>query len=164
MADRLISALGKLSSELAGMIANTKKNYDPNRLDWFLNRDSGKEGVSCLLYPVHAYYACFLAAEVKTRKQLEELWISRYTNEAVRDAVDDLLAAEQDYRQYISEIDADLRLLEETLSPSETSSTIGSQVPLDLSLVEANTGASVSLESLLKRSRYSLFVFRKHYV
>ena len=163
MADRLISALGNLSSELTGMIANAKKNYDVNKLDWFLNRDSGKEGILAL-YPVNAYHACFLAAEVKTRKQLEELWVSRYTEEAVRDAVDDLLAAEQDYRQYISEIDADLRLLEESLSPSETSTVIGSQLPVGISLVQASSGTSLSLESLLKKSRFTLFVFRKHYV
>lgn len=161
--DRLVPALSKLASELTTMIANTKASYHRSRLDSFLNRDSREHGLLSL-YPVGAYYSCFLSAGVKTRKELEELWSSLYTTESVRDAVDELLSAEESYREYISEIDNDLQQgLEDSLSPFETS-TLGSQLPVKMTLVDASSGTSIGLESLLQRSQLTLFVFRKLYL
>ena len=160
--DHLVPALSNLASELTTMIAKTKTSSHRSRLDSFLNRDSREHGLLGL-YPVGAYYSCFLAAGVKTRKELEELWSGLYTTESVRDAADELLSAEESYRMYISEIDNDLQQLEESLSPLEPS-TLGSQLPLSMTLVDASSGTSIGLESLLQRSQLTLFVFRKHYV
>ena len=102
------------------------------------------------------------AVGVMTRKELEALWSKHYTDESVRESVEELLTAEDNHRAFIREVDVDLQKVEDKLRPTEISS-LGSQLPGELSLVEATSQKSITIESLLKQSRFTLFIFRKHY-
>lgn len=158
----LVAALNKLATALEKQVEDTRKSYDPSRLDQFFCGDSKEAGVYGV-YPVQHYYECLSAVGVKTRKELEEVWVRFYKDEAVRESVEGLLTAEDNWRAFIRYMDAGLQKIESERSPVATS-TLGSQLPQDLCLTEAVSGDSVAVETILKESRYTLFILRKHYV
>ncbi len=158
----LVSALDRLSTALEKQVEDTRRNYDPSRLNEFLCGDSKAAGIYGV-YPVQHYYDCLRTVGVTTRKDLEGVWSKFYADESVRESVERLLVAEDDWQAFIRSIDTDLQEVEKQLSPS-TISTVGSQLPDGLSLVESTSGNGVAVDTLLKQSRYTLFIFRKHYV
>ncbi len=159
----LVSALKKLAKALERQVEDSEKNYSPSHLNEFLCGDSKSTGIYGL-YPVQHYYECLTTVGVKTRKELEGVWSGLFTDEGVRDSVEELLTAEDNWRAFIKNLDADLQKYESDLSPSAGISTLGSQLPGGLSLVEATSGSSIAMATLLKQSRLTLFIFRKHYV
>ena len=158
----LVSAVRKLAAGLARKVEDVRKKYNPSEMDWFLNSDSRSDGVMGI-YPVGLYLDCLESVGVKTRAQLEEVWKELYKAEEVRECVEELLSAEENFDNFVEEVDKDLQSYEDSLAVSQVS-TVGCSVPKDISLVEAKSGNAVILGNLLKQSKFTVFVLRKHYI
>ena len=98
---------------------------------------------------------------MKTRAQLEQLWASYYSNEDVRECVEDLLEAENAYGQFMADIDEATQAYEDKLALDIAGE--GSSLPPDLSLTDTMTGEPLRLEKVWKKARFTLFVLRKHF-
>lgn len=159
----VLTAIDRLSGALNKMVQDGRKDYkEAQHINDFV-KSHGKEDLHGLLkvYPVQLYVECFKSLGVASRKELENLW-NRY--EGVRHSVEELLAAEEGYKAFVGEMDAIMNAHEE-----ETALPV---VPVGAHLLqtdagafpEARSGIATSLNSLLKKCAYTLFVLRKHYV
>lgn len=114
------------------------------------------------MYPVNLYVECFKTAGVRSRKALEDSWSRFFTDTEVRESVEDLISAEESYVDLISELDKAMQKNEETTALPVAE--VGDQVAMDTPLVETLSGDEIQLGSYLEKSKFSLFILRKHYV
>ena len=161
---QVLAAVADLSASLCKMVKDGRERYrasGENINDFVKSR--GKEDLHGLLtlYPVQMYAKCFKSLEVKSRQELESLWTCYFSDEDMRSCVEELLSAEAAYRACIEELDQILTAHEvETALPV----TAKGEHLLDTTFIDGRTGDSVSLNDLLQKSSYTLFVLRKHYV
>ena len=85
-----------------------------------------------------------------------------FPDRQVQEGVDDLLSAEERYEEFVAEVDQELKKKENVLD-LPTVVTLGDRLPADLSLVKAKSGEVISLESLWRKSKYTLFVLLRHF-
>ena len=162
--EKLLSAVLSLSMELEEMVENGRKSYEATcDINTFV-QSHGPEDMHGLLtvYPVQNYAKCYNSAGVKSRKELEEVWSSYFSDGEVRDTIERLLATEEAYKKFMDDLDKEMELHEKkTATPVAF---VGKCLPKDLTLVESRSGETTDLESLLKKNNLTLFVLRKHYV
>ena len=95
-------------------------------------------------YPMEDYVCCFRVVGVKDRGELNSLCKQRYAETDVRDAVDELLQNEENAADFISELDREMKAAEHEQAVSNVL-TVGSCVPSELELLDADSSSSVSL-------------------
>lgn len=160
----LQSVINELSTSLRKMVegglAHLEKSKDIN--DFVTSR--GAENLHGLLsvYPVQLYAECFKSLGMKSRTELETLWGKNFHHEEVRDAVEELLLAEDNYRSLVQELDRRMHAHEEAVALPVV--VAGECLRTEATFVEARSGDTISLKALLQKSLYTLFVLRKHYV
>ena len=157
----LQSSLGKLTEGMNKVVEEGRKEYKEAGLDGYLKFENPK-GVRCLFQPMPLYVDCMRTVGVGTRVELEHLWRGYYSDSAVQESVEELLGAEESFEEFVAEVDRDLQKSGDTLALSDVV-TVGEQLPTGLSLTEAKSGDTVSLESFWKRSKYTLFVLVRHF-
>lgn len=163
----LQSVINELSTSLRKMVeggwARLEKSKDIN--DFVTSR--GAENLHGLLsvYPVQLYAECFKSLGMKSRTELETLWGKNFHHEEVRDAVEELLLAEDNYRStsLVQELDRRMHAHEEEAVALPVV-VAGECLRTEATFVEARSGDTISLKTLLQKSPYTLFVLRKHYV
>ena len=167
MAERtgvLLQAVRTLTNDLNKMVDEGRRQYQssPDINDFVLSRGSDKHHGLLLVYPVNLYVECLKTVGVKSRDELEALWASLYSDPAVSECVENLLAAEDRWVDFISELDREMEAHEERTALPIVQG--GEQFPLDIPLIEPKTGDTVQLKSCFEKSKYTLFILRKHYV
>lgn len=158
-------AVNELSAALARMLQDGKSNFEKSGRDINLFcKSHGPDDLQGLLtvYPVHYYAQCFNKVGVKSKKELEALWSKYFSDEEVRTSVEALISAEENYKSFMKELDQYLKTYEDEVALPVVN--VGDCLPMDVSFVHASTGNKVSLSSILKKTIYTLFVLRKHYV
>lgn len=158
----LVASLQTLERGLRQMVEKARKDFVTLTLDEFLSGNNYQSGVYSV-YPVQLYVDCMVSVGVSSREELEQLWKEHYHHVDVQDSVEELLTAEEKYRSFIAEADEELQKCEDTIALASVT-TVGFQLPRDLSLLEAVSGQSVSLESIWTKSRFTLFVLQRHFV
>ena len=119
-------------------------------------------GLTSLSKVVFGYAECFKKLGVGTRAEMEKLWGEHLGNPDVKEAVDALLKAKKSWMDVVAEVESKLTIEEDKLTIKPPAST-GKQLPKDLCLVESSSGCSTNLESLWKESKYTLFVYLRHF-
>ena len=162
---RTLSAISNLSDALNKMVKNGRKEYEKSK---DINDFSKSRGPDILygllsLYPVNLYAECFKKAGVNSKKELETRW-SRYSDDdEICSSVESLVAAEEGYKSLIDGLDEAMNLYEEENALPVVE--VGARLPNDLSVIDACSGNSLLLnKDLIGKSKYTLFVLRKHYV
>ena len=162
--EEVLAAVSKLSASLKQMVedgrANYKKSGDIN--DFVHSRGADHMHGLLTVYPVQLYADCFKTLGVETRASLESLWAQHCGHPDIQEAVEDLLGAEEGYREFIGELDQIMNAHEEEIALPVVSK--GECLNADVSFVCGASGDTVSLNSLLEKSKYTLFILRKHYV
>lgn len=162
---RVVTAVSNLSASLNKMVQDGRDSYKEGgeNINDFV-KSCGKENLYGLLtvYPVQLYAECFKNLGVESRKELESLWSRYFSTEEMQSSVKELLLAEEGYRAFIEELDQIMAAHEEKTALPVAS--IGKHLHSDVTFTKAGTGEAVSLMGLLKKSPYTLFVLRKHYV
>ena len=156
--ETLLQALRLLADGLDKKVDDSRKRYESSR---DINDFSTVNGLR-LIIPVSLYVGCFKTVGVKCRSELEALWASLYSDPAVSECVDNLLAAEDRWTGLIAELDREMEAHEERTALPVVQ--VGERFPLDISLVETRSGDTVQLKSCLEKSQYTMFILRKHYV
>ena len=160
----LLQAVRTLARDLNKMVEEGRQQYQssPDINGFVRSRGSDELHGLLLVYPVSLYVECFKTAGVKSRSELEALWASVYSDPDVSESVENLLAAEDGWVGFIAELDREMEAHEERTALPVVK--VGGQFPLDIPLVETMSGDSVHLKSCLEKSKYTLFILRKHYV
>ena len=158
----LVTSLQSLERGLRQMVKKARKDFLTLTLDEFLSGDNYQGGVYSA-YPVQLYVDCMVSVGVSSREELEELWKEHYRHASVRDSVEEVMMAEEEYRSFITEADEEVQRYEDGIA-SASMATVGCQLPKDLTLLEAVSGQATSLESIWTKSRFTLFILQRHFV
>lgn len=161
---QVFTAVNKLSAALNKVVEDGRANFDQTEdiNKFVLSR--GAEDLHGLLsiYPVQLYADCFKSLGVKSRVELEAFWSQNIQDEDLQESVEELLRAEEGYKAFVEELDQNMNTHEEKAALPVVS--MGEHLHTDVTFVDGSTGGTVSLNDLLKKSRYTLFVLRKHFV
>lgn len=114
---------------------------------------------------VYGQAECFKKLGVGTRAELEKLWGEHLTNPDVKAAVDAVENAEKSRLQFLDELDQKLVIadLEGKFSGSPAQAHTGMQLPKDLCIIDASSGQPTAIESICKTSKYTLFMYVRHF-
>ena len=157
----LLSSLEKLTDGLNKVIEEGRRSYKECGLDKYLSFEN-PNGIRCLFRPMPMYVECMRAVGVRTRSELEGVWMGYFSDGQVRERVDDLLSAEERFGEFVAEVEQELKKKEDALDLQNVV-TLGDQLPADLSLTKAKSGDVISLESLWRKSKYTMFVLLRHF-
>lgn len=156
----LLSAISSLSEKIAGAVKQAGEDFKTaSDIYEFISTENVTAGIR-KLFIMPFYIECFNSLGVKTRAELEQLWAKHYNDHEVREAVEDVLKNEDSVREFAVEVDRELSLHEEKSNPSAQ---IGQTLPKDLRLIDADTGEEMSLESFWEGSKFTWFVFLRHF-
>jgi len=162
--ERLLQAIKALRDGLVTMVKDGQDAYESCTDINSFTRSKGsdeKHGL-LLVYPLELYVECFRTAGVRTREELEKLWNQFQSDSYVKTGVTELLKAEEQWVAFIAELDCLMNEYEEQTSLPVAE--VGSCIPPDLLLTETQSGDVIPLKTYLDKSKYTLFVLRKHYV
>ena len=160
----LIQELRLLAESIGGMIERARSSRPSYTADEFINADRLKERTGLYqLYPVQEYVRCFRALGVKNREELGELCKRRYAEAPVRDAAEEFLQSEEEFGEFVSLVDGEVKAAENARAV-ENVLDVGSSVPTELSLLDADSDRLVSLGTVLDEAPFTLFVFKRHYL
>lgn len=162
--DVLVIELRVLAGSITDMVQRARASRTSYSLEQFLNSDrrAEKSGVYWL-YPVQDYVRCFRALDVKDRDGLDELCKRHYAEVEVRDAAEGLLESEELFGEFVSEVDEEVKSAEDKLTVSNVL-TVGSNLPKNLELLDADSNDLVTISTVLDRAPFTLFVFKRHYI
>ena len=161
---KLLQAVQTLTKGLTSMVEDGRSGFkkSQNISDFVKSHGSGELHGLMLIYPVQLYVECLKTAGVATRKDLEALWSSFFSDVSVHEAVEELLIAEDNWVGFVKELDQEMSNYEEKTAFGTVK--IGKRFPMDLPLVDTKSGNKLFLKSCLEKSPYTLFILRKHYV
>ena len=118
----------------------------------------------CQLFHIMPVYADVMQkVGVKTKRQLEELWATRYTEPALRDIVEQLMEAEESMTEFLGEVDRQLAKEEDNIVGKNPVLHVGDNFPEDLVMTEVPSGLDVPLGESWKGSSYTLYVLLRHF-
>ena len=157
---QLLSAISSLSDKIADAVEQAKQDFKTaSDVYEFLSTKNVAAGIR-KLFIMPLYIQCFNAMSVKTRAELEQLWAKHYSHHDVREAVKNLLENEGSMREFAEKVDKELILHEKHSNPPAK---IGQALPNNLALTNAETGQATLLETCWSKSKFTWFVFLRHF-
>ena len=160
----IISAVSKLATGLQQVVEEGRESFKScsSINEFVLSHGPDKPRGLYAIYPVSLYAECFRSAEVTTKKELEERWSKYFNDSEVRECVEELLVAEDSYKLLMREIESEMQRYEDTTAVPTVS--VGANIPTDLTLMEATSGEMVPLQSYCTKTKFTLFILRKHFI
>jgi len=161
----LCAAINDLSTALEEQVRDGKQKYEQSERDIVsFCKSGGPDNLRGILtlYPVQDYAQCFRKLEITSRMELETLWSKYLTDESIRNSVDRLLSAEDNYRRLISELDQDCKTLE--CKMQFPVARVGDHLQKEITFMEPSSGKEITLSEVLQKAHYTLLVLRKHFV
>lgn len=156
----LLSAISNLSEKIASTVKQAREDFKAaSDVYEFINTRNVAAGI-LKLFIMPLYIECFKSVGVKTRAELEELWTKQYSDHDVREIVEELLENEDSVREFAVEVDRELILHEKKSNPPAE---VGQALPKDMALIDAETGQEMPLETYWKESKFTWFVFLRHF-
>ena len=156
----LLSSLSTLSEKIASVVKQAKTDFNAASDVYDYIRTTNKSAGIRKLFIMPLYIECFSSVGVKTRTELEQVWAKSYSDHQVREAVEELLENEENFCEFAMEVDKVLSLYEKKSNPTAK---VGQDLPKDLALTDAGTGQEMLLESYWKESKFTWFVFLRHF-
>lgn len=156
----LLSAISSLNEKIASAVKQAREDFKaaPDVYE-FMNTKNIAAGIR-KLFIMPLYIECFKSLKVKTRAELEQLWAKQYADSEVRETVEELLENEDSVREFAMEVDKELTLHEKK---SSSPAKVGQALPSDMMLTDAETGRDMPLETCWKESKFTWFVFLRHF-
>ena len=159
----LVSELRALAEAITGAVKRARASRSSYTLDQFLSTDARKEsgGLACT-FLVPDYVRCFRALGVRDRAELEELCGRHYGEPEARDAVEALLQSEELFGDFVSEVNKEAKRVEAGLAFKDVA-VEGSTLPVEMKLVDAESGLPVTFKEILQDAPFTLLVLKRHY-
>lgn len=150
--EHLLQEIEKLQKMLSSILAEAQENAT-HSTENFVADQVRKMGAA-----IGHYFATFQALNVMSRKEMEEEIRKMYNHQSIREAEEELHAAEDEWNSFLEEIDAKI-----DPSPVVTSGAelfIGSKGPLELKLTDVSTGRYVTVQDLITSTSTVLILLR----
>ena len=156
----LLSSILTLSEKIKGAVKQAREDFKAaSDVYDFISTTNVTAGIR-KLFIMPLYIECFNSVGVKTRAELEKLWAKHYKVDKVREAVEELLEHEESMHEFAVEVDRELSRQEKKSNPVAK---VGQQLPRDLSLIDAETGLETRLDECWEGSKFTWFVFLRHF-
>ena len=157
---QLLSAISVLSEKIANSVEQAKKDFKsaPDVYEYMSTENSAAGIKKLFIMPL--YIECFKTLGVSTRAELEQLWAKEYADPDVRDKVEELLENEDSMCEFAKEVDKELKSHEQA---SNAPASLGQSIPKDIRLTDAETGQQVELELHWSSSKFTWYVFLRHF-
>lgn len=160
---QLLTATQQLSEALNKAVNDGQKTFQSRGLEGFLREFHKREYTFSPLHLLALYYETLTGAGVKSRAELECAWKEYSQDDEVQKYVGKVLQAEEGYHGLLAQADSVVQKENDDAAlPASEVVTVGSQLPPDLILLDPTSGKSITLESIFKCSRYTLFVLMRH--
>lgn len=154
----LVESLLNLAKKIESAVERTREDYNKSELYQFLTYSkNSNHGILKIFAATPAYADCMKKLGVQSKAELEDLWGKHYGEPGVKDAVDILLQAENNFTMCVAEIEGKLRPLETKLTLN-SAARIGQDLPEEHPLVEIPSGKQISLQACWKGAKFTLFV------
>ena len=158
----LLSTLSKVAESLESAVQRGERDRRvAGDVENYINLENPR-GIKLMFQPMPVYAESMIRHKVKTWKEFEGIISKHYKDDGVKELVEKLLSAEENYRDFILEQEEDLAVVETENSFSEIL-TVGKTIPKDLMILEAQSGDSKPLNSYCKNAKYTLFILMRHY-
>ena len=158
----LVASLRKLADAINKAAEETGSEFqaDDSPVDFekFLNTPGGK-GIRRLWSHVASYEECLRSNGVGTYAELEKLWESQYGSQDVRDAVEEVLDAEERHEALLKDVQKEFVKAHSELQLKE----IGDALPGDLKVADGRTKEVQEIQSYWEGSKFTLFVLLRHF-
>lgn len=163
----LVSSLQALTKSFNNAVEGARKEFEAsNDIYQFLKferRESGIQKMSRLFTTaVYGCAQCMKKLGVCTRTEMEKLWEKHLGNPDVKEAVDTFMEAEKSWLEFVAEVDSKLSIEEDKLT-TNTPASIGKQLPKDFCFIDASSGHPANLEVIWEESKYTLFMYVRHF-
>lgn len=119
-------------------------------------------GIKQIYQIMPAYAEAMKNVGVTKIKKLEELWGSKFADPLVRDSVEELLQVQEEMAEFLQEIETKLAKTDDAIV-GDNALQVGNSLPTDLMVTEVPSGRPVRLEESWKESKYTLYVFMRHF-
>lgn len=158
----LVSCLDKITASLEETISKGKESFSKTRdVEKFISYDN-PQGIRRLFAPMSVYAQAMSDMRLKSWNEMEQYLSKHYKDEDVCESVENLLSAEDDYKDFVSAVEKDLVKVEKESEFRDILS-VGDQVPDELSLILSTVGKDVQLASYWKKTRFTLFILIRHF-
>ena len=161
----LLSSLEKLADAINRVVNETRAEYAAasGDVEKFVSGPAGpKRGIRNLWSHVANYVECLRANGVTKYSDLEELWKRHYSRQEIRDAVEDVLEAEESHQSLLQEVEGPFIETQSSTGTGEVWST-GDCVCGDLEVTDARSSEVKEVRSYWEGSKVTLFVLLRHF-
>ena len=108
------------------------------------------------------YSKCMQENGVRSYAELERLWKAHYGRTEMREVVDELLEAEEDYHSFLEEVESAFRKEEDDDLVATVK--VGEPFPSDVELLDVRSDKKLPLDQTYwKESKATLLVPKRHY-
>lgn len=154
----LVASLLTLAKKIEGAVDRTREDYNKADLYEFITYSHDKShGIMKLLAVVFAYAECMKELGLRSKRELEQLWRKHSQEPGVKDAVENLVQAEEKFANFVADIERKVNPLENKLTVKDKPQ-VGHELPKEYSLIEIPSGQKVPIESCWKGAKFTLLV------
>ena len=159
--ETLLYSLRKLSSAVKSVVDDARTEYNDGRdVEKFV--DVPRRGVRKLWHYVANYAECLRVNGVAKYVELEALWKRHYGCPEIRDAVEDVLAAEENHVTFVKEVESKLVEVQDSKVALRVL-VVGDSVSGDIQLTDARSTEVKELRTYWERSKVTLFILLRHF-
>ena len=169
----LVASLRKLADAINKVVEETRSEFEATSGTSAMEElvvsagrvgEDGKtrKGVKNLWSHVASYVECLEANGVETYSELERLWERRYGSQDVRDAVEDVLQAEERNDELCKDIEKEFVKIQSERRELELKN-IGDSIPAELKVTDARSKEVQKIQSYWEGSKFTLFVLLRHF-
>ena len=158
----LISSMQQITESLETTISDAERNFQASgEVQSYISLDN-PSGIRHLFAPMTVYAHAISSVQCKTWKEVEHCLSSHYRDADVCEAVEDLMSAEDSYKNFVAMVEAEL-IKHEDQCAVKNIITVGDPLPLDMALTSATDGQPVTLRSHWESSKYTLLILIRHF-
>ena len=154
---KLADAINKVVDETRSEFQADVSGGSHEEFEKFL--DTPGKGIRRVWAHVASYEECLRTNSVGTYAELEKLWERQYGVQEVRDAVEDVLQAEDRHHALTKDVEREFVKLHSELDLKVE----GDTVPGGLKVTDARCKKEQEIQSFWEGSKYTLFVLLRHF-
>ena len=160
--ETLVSSLGKLADAINRVVDETRAEYRSTAGDVEKFVGGPKRGIRNLWTHVGNYVECMQANGLTKYGDLEELWKRHYSRPEIRDAVEDVLEAEERHQELLQEVESKFIEAQDSMGAVKGWS-MGDCVEGGLEVTDARSSEVKEIRTYWEGSKVTLFVLLRHF-
>ena len=159
--ERLLDSLRKLADATNSVVDEARKDFREMGVEKYVNVPTGA-GVRKLWSHVGNYIQCLRENCVETYSELEQLWKCHYGSPEVRDAVEDMLEAEERHEAFLKEVEGEFVKIQDG-NEAVGGLKEGDIIPGNIEVIDARSKEARQIRTCWESSKTTLFVMLRHF-